>query len=225
VPLDWCPGNAAICQDNVRATVLPAGTAVNMVCWVDSTRYEGQAYPRWFYVTSGSWQGWLKAEWVTNQNPSSPYCWDRTTEQLRAVGASLEATGTSEINQVYPTSTDKSVALSAYGFNDWGPYGDWSGDCVMYVGLSWYRGAGVKIKSAPTAQAIGQLYSLNTSTNPPRGAAVFWKYGSFGHVAISLGNGMLVTTRGFDNDRLSTTQEWFSQVNSGKTYMGWTPTP
>ena len=79
VPLDWCPGNAAICQDSQRVAVLAAHTAVTMVCWVDSTRYEGQQYPRWFYVKAGSYQGWLKAEWVGNQYPSAPWCWDRTT--------------------------------------------------------------------------------------------------------------------------------------------------
>ena len=77
-----------------------------------------------------------------------------------------------------------------------------------------------------TAQAIGATYTLNTSTNPSRGAAVFWSAtDGFGQVAISLGNWILVTTRGFEDDRLTTTYAWFTTVSAGKHYMGWTPTP
>jgi hypothetical protein len=32
------------------------------------------------------------------------------------------------------------------------------------------------------------------TTDPPRGALVIWKYGAHGHVAISLGNGRIMTT-------------------------------
>src|SRR5437762_3005661 len=33
-PLDWCPGNAAICQDSRHLTILAPSTAVTMVCWI-----------------------------------------------------------------------------------------------------------------------------------------------------------------------------------------------
>jgi len=35
-------------------------------------------------------------------------------------------------------------AKSVYGFTAWGPQVDWSGDCVMFTGLAWWR-AGQKI--------------------------------------------------------------------------------
>jgi hypothetical protein len=223
-PLDWCPGNAAICQDNRRLTTLAPNTAVTMVCWIDARIPSGYTYPRWFYVTSGSYQGFVKAELVTNQNPSSPWCLDNASEQRRAVAASLQATGTSEIYQKYPTATDKTNALNVYGFNDWGPDGDWSGDCVMFVGLAWWR-AGQTIHHGANAAAIARTYTLNTGTNPPRGAAVFWDWSSVGHVAISLGNGWLVTTQGLDNDQLITTDASMGTVGANKHYLGWTPTP
>ena len=60
------------------------------------------------------------------------------------MAASLQATGLSEIYQVHPTATDRSNAKSVYGFTAWGPQVDWSGDCVMFTGLAWWR-AGQKI--------------------------------------------------------------------------------
>jgi hypothetical protein len=222
-PLDWCPGNSAICQDNRRLTTLGPNTAVTMVCWIDARVPSGFQYGRWFYVTSGSYQGFVKAERVTNQNPSSPSCLNNGSEQLRAVAASLQATGLSEIYQVYPTATDKTNALSAYGFNDWGAQGDWSGDCVMFVGLAWWR-AGQKIHHGADAYHIAQTYTLHGGT-PPRGAAVFWKWSTPGHVAISLGNGMVVTTQGMDGDLLKTTDVTMAAVGAGKIYLGWTPIP
>jgi hypothetical protein len=131
----------------------------------------------------------------------------------------------SEIYQKKPTSTDIANAKSAYHFSSWGSQTDWSGDCVMYVGLAWWR-AGQTIHGGKDAYSISQTYSLHTGT-PPRGAAVFWgwPWTSPGHVAISLGNGLAVTTVGTDGDLIPTTQASITTVNSGKRYLGWTPNP
>ncbi len=221
-PLDWCPGNAAICADGARLTTLGPNTAINMVCWIDA-RTDGFTYPRWFYVTSVGYQGFIKAELVANQNPSTPSCLSNATGQLRAIAASLQATGLSEIYQRYPTATDKTNAWNVYRFNHWGTYGDWSGDCVMFTALAWWR-AGQKVHAVGNAEQIGSSYSLHGGT-PPRGAAVFWHWGSLGHMAISLGNGMVVTTQGGDDDRLITTQAWISTLSAHMAYRGWTPIP
>jgi len=225
--LDWCPGNASICQDNLRVTVLPPNTAVTMVCWLDARTPSGFSTPRWFYVKSGSAQGFVKAELVTNQQPLRPWCWDNASQPDRAVAASLEATGTSEIYQTQPTAADQYNAAKQYGFHDWGTPPDWSGDCVMFVALSWWRAGKLMhtVSSYPyTAAHIATTYALNPGTNPPRGAAVFWGGGA-GHVAISLGNGMMVTTQGTDGQFQPTTNKWLSQMGAGMTYLGWTPTP
>jgi hypothetical protein len=228
-PLDWCPGNASLCSDSLRVYPLAPGAAVTMVCWIDA-RYNGFGTPRWFYVTAGGYQGFVKAELVTNQNPHSPWCLDNGSEQRRAVAASLQATGTSEIYQVYPTATDKANAANVYHFNNWGTYQDWSGDCVMFTALSWYRAKDI-MRNGLTAAAIATSYAnaglMHTDTSPPRGAAAFWHWGTVGHVAISLGNGMIVTTQGLDNDRKITTNMWLStETNTGgKVYWGWVAAP
>jgi hypothetical protein len=197
-----------------------------MVCWVDTNRTEGYAYGRWFYVQSGSNQGFVKAELVTNQYPYSPSCDSGGTEQLHAVMASLEVTGGAEMYQTYPTAADKANALNRYGFNDWGKYGDWSGDCVMWTALAWLRGNTTTLMHhGVSAAAIGRTYALNTSTNAPRGAAVFWDDGGMGHVALSLGNGVVATTQGYDNDREITTTKKIAAISATMRYMGWTPAP
>lgn len=218
-PLDWCPGGAAICQDSAKLATLAANTSVTMACWVDSRTPAGYSTPRWFYVTAGGNQGFVKAELVANQNPSSPSCLDNGSQTRRAVAASLQATAATEIYQTYPTATDKSNAKSAYGFSDWGSKVDWSGDCVMFTGLAWWR-SGQKIHSGANAAAIARTYTLHSGT-PPRGAAAFWNWGSVGHVAISLGNGMVVTTRGLDGALQTTTHATMATVGSDKTYLGW----
>jgi predicted transglutaminase-like cysteine proteinase len=221
-PLDWCPGNAAICQDSQELVSMPPGTPLTMVCWVNS-RPTGYGSNRWFYIISGGFQGFTKAELVANQVPT-PWCLDNATQLRRGIAASLQATALSEINQVYPTAVDKATAKNVYGFNNWGAYSDWSGDCVMFVGLSWWR-AGQKIHSGSTASVIAGTYALSTSIFPPRGAAVFWYYGSVGHVAISLGNGKVATTQGLDGDLKPTVPMWISTENLTKTYRGWVQIP
>jgi hypothetical protein len=58
--VDWCPGNASICTVRLRLATLSANTTVMMNCWVDS-RANGFDTPRWFYVTTGGFQGFVKA--------------------------------------------------------------------------------------------------------------------------------------------------------------------
>jgi hypothetical protein len=58
---------------------------------------------------------------------------------------------------------------------------------------------------------------------PPRGALVFYKDVPYGHVALSLGHGLVVSTIGFDNQRLPVAIEpyrWFTAA-----YMGWAAPP
>ena len=131
-----CPGNAAICQDDSRLTTLNPNTPVNMICWIDARIPSGASTPRWFDITTGGVQGFVKAELVTNQQPGRPWCDDHRTQAVRAVAASLQLTGTAELYQIHPTATDKANAATYYSHTDadWGA-NDWSGDCVMWVAL------------------------------------------------------------------------------------------
>src|SRR5262249_11882468 len=230
-PLDFCPGNAPICQDSHRVSAtmtLPGGTAVAMVCWVGNGRLVNGTQ-KWFYITVPSkpgYDGWVNANFVAHQWLSSPYCYDKGTRQIRGAVASLFSTGLSEIGQLHPTTTDVANALAKYGFpkSMWGPKLDWSGDCVMFTGLSWWN-AGQLIHHGTNAAAIARTYTLTKTGIPPRGAAVFWDVGSTGHGAISLGDWWVVTTQGLDNDLLPTVANWVSSLNKRMTYLGWTRIP
>jgi cell wall-associated NlpC family hydrolase len=221
-PLDWCPGTAQVCQDNERVTTLGAGTLVTMQCWIDDRYEPGFAYPRWFYVHAGSAYGFVKAELVSNQNPNTPNC-----ANVPAVAAILWGTSTDQFHQLKPTAQDRALAAQLWGITNWtlgGTTNGWSGNCVIFAGLAWHA-AGVAIKTGPTAARIATEYRLADTLNPPPGALVFWG-GSFGHVAVSLGNGQVVGTQGF-NVLEETVRQTIAAVtsSSGYPYLGWVAIP
>jgi hypothetical protein len=79
-----------------------------------------------------------------------------------------------------------------------------------------------KIKKA------GRYWTPQThSGNPPRGAAVYWQYGSYGHAAISNGDGTISTTdpsgnQGMcGNEPLDYPKKWGFNTSNGK-YTLWT---
>jgi hypothetical protein len=91
---------------------------------------------------------------------------------------------------------------------DWapGPYGEWSGDCIKLT-VAAYLDAGLgRIPSAGSAAAMYRTYlnrgPVHAGTGPV-GALVFWPNaaGGTGHVALSLGDGRVVTTNGYDTNR------------------------
>lgn len=95
----------------------------------------------------------------------------------------------------------------ASGYKFWvpGPESEWSGDCLFFVRYMYQR-AGVDIGQFPTAGDAYKAYAKVAvkGGEPPRGAVVFWPHaaGGIGHVAISLGDGTVVTTQGMDGSRL-----------------------
>jgi cell wall-associated NlpC family hydrolase len=115
------------------------------------------------------------------------------------------------------------------------PYGP--GTCLEFVIDAW-RSTGVPIRSAGWQQtAVNWWYSPdNTWTKetrgsseymtPPRGALVFWgsdDYSNAGHVAISMGNGWLVSTQegnSTDAVHLLTIKERNAEPGVGA-YLGW----
>jgi len=89
-----------------------------------------------------------------------------------------------------------SWAMHRVGSHSWDHY------CLRFVCDSYASGARASVKRYETAkQAANALHaSANRSTNPPRGALVFYDsmHGStdLGHVGISLGNGTMVNDYG-----------------------------
>src|SRR5215510_2665020 len=59
-------------------------------------------------------------------------------------------------------------------------------------------------------------------TSPPRGAPVFWKGGSHGHIALAVNNDMARSTDTASTGLVNTKDlSWWS-ANWGQTYLGWT---
>lgn len=78
-----------------------------------------------------------------------------------------------------------------------------SGMCAQHT---WHALGGSQSNPCPVAwgtpdanavvnklRAAGKLYTKDLMS-PPRGAEVVWQYGSYGHAALSLGNGKIATT-------------------------------
>jgi surface antigen len=81
----------------------------------------------------------------------------------------------------------------------------WSGWCLAFASNDWKVAGGDGMVSASSANDawytfLGQGRANTSGSRPPRGALVFWDTGTYGHVAISLGNWQAVGTRGYDGD-------------------------
>lgn len=97
---------------------------------------------------------------------------------------------------------------------------NWDHLCLAFVtqAYGWSGGA---------PSAISKWNSTKSSlkhkdSNPPRGALVYWKTGSYGHVALSLGNGKVLSN---DFKRAGQIDEVSLDAISKKWggYLGWTP--
>lgn len=202
------------------ATNMPtigAGTPVQMVCWLDGDQAIGEYRTnRWFWVrTSSGQEGYLSASVVRNQT-SVPWC---TSKGFKAAEAALKTYG-----QIWADQEVRDM-FTAAGIS-WkpGPAGEWSGDCPKAPYLGWKKGAGVSIKAD---DAIKNYYAYKAagmvrSGAAPRGAVVFWDKtprNVYGHTAISLGNGYVLTTQGMDWGNRPNTVTRLVDVSG--TYLGW----
>ena len=240
VPLDWCPGNASICQDSSHdGPLLTAGTVVTMQCWTKGR--PNSVSPLWFYVTLSGRQGFVKAEYVNNQWLTSPYCGNNANSVQKEVNASLTATGTVRFGVSHPAALSDRQTMAAVPFSKpnntspagWGPYYGWAGDCISYAVVSWHS-SGVNIYPHPIGNAISTYNYYHSrglthpaSLKPPRGALVFWNAvngrTNYGHVMVSLGDGEVVGTRGWDSQyTLPTHATTVSAINASLgTSIGW----
>ena len=181
----------------------------------------------------------MKAEYVNNQWLTSPYCGNN-----KEVNASLTATGITRFGVSNPAASSDRQTMAAAPFykpNDtspagWGPAYGWAGDCISYAAVSWHS-SGVDIYPHPIGDAIDtynyyhRYYPLKmqpASLSPPRGALVFWnakdsKGKNYGHVMVSLGDGGVVGTHGWDGDYTwPTYATTVSAINSSLgTSLGW----
>lgn len=97
-----------------------------------------------------------------------------------------------------------------------GSNGRWEWWCLAFVSDA-YKSAGIHLPASyGSAQQAANYMVTNTDWNPPRGALVFYRYGSDGHVGISIGNGQAIHA---DYNGIKVTGLDLS--SSGRTYIGW----
>jgi hypothetical protein len=173
-------------------TTLPAGSTVTMRCWRDQSSYAGTV--RWFWVDGPGRQGFVSANHVRSQT-SVPHCNTKPSVQaVRWAGTKLKE--------------------NIYQYR-----------CLAFVHDAW-KYAGREIGSRATAQAFWNSPPSGTrvatsSTAAPVGALVFWRSGTDGHVAISIGDGYVISTL----ERTFTAVHVFkiADRNAARpgTYLGW----
>lgn len=171
---------------------------VTMVCWRDGSTVTG-AYRsnRWFYVSQGSRTGWTHSSWVTHQ-AKVPAC---SGSKFRGISAATWAAET--------TGQTKATADQAAWM--WGPGSDryWSGGCAGFAAASYHYGAKVDPRVRDNAKPEYQWYANRSKTRsfaktPQVGSLVFWpNSSSWGHVAVWVGNGSVVTTWGYPGEHFA----------------------
>jgi cell wall-associated NlpC family hydrolase len=196
------PGSSKYCSQTLTASI-PAGTTVTVVC------QHGPAY--YIRVTAHVNQEGYVNKGDVSSPPSGLTDCDSPAHQ--AIWAAAWAIG-------YLGSTS--------------PYGP--GTCLEFVINAW-QSTGVTIESDRSQTAASwwnssyNKWTKETSGSseymtPPRGALVFWgpdRYSSAGHVAISVGNGWLVSTQEGDSTsavHLLTIKERNDEPGVGA-YLGW----
>lgn len=95
-----------------------------------------------------------------------------------------------------------------------GSNGRWEWWCLGFVSDA-YKSAGIYLPASyNTAQQAANVMVTNTDKDPPRGAFVFYRYGTDGHVAISLGDRSIIHA---DADGIKVT----GLDLPGRTYIGY----
>lgn len=169
-----------------------AGTYVDMVCWIDDSWATGEySSNRWFYVAAAPKKGFIHSSKVTDQ-VSVPNCGTHG-------GVSSSRWAAMHIGQTRPSQAE----ASGLGIND----NMWSGWCAAFV-TGAYR-YGFDVNPTFLGNARPRYYSyLNaglmqpwSAADPFVGSLVFWPNVSspYGHVAIYVGNGQVVSTQGMSD--------------------------
>lgn len=198
-----------------------AGAVLNVQCQVLGEPFGPRGNKLYFLVNQGG-RVFYAPDYYTDsphlaaQPPIAgiPMCGGAPQPSTRADRA--VAWARSQVGRVYASATD------AAPYADWapGPYGEWSGDCIKFANRAWAV-AGVSI---PRGNAINVYYAyrnqgrVHTTGTPPAGALVFWNISYAGHVAVSVGGGQVIGTRGMDFARLAVAQY---SVSTYGNYLGW----
>jgi hypothetical protein len=164
-----------------------------MHCWKWGTEATGEyTSKKYFYVTATATnqKGYVHSSRVINQTPNTPECGTHrgiATATWAAQHVGVSSTTAAERTAI-PTTTTR-----------------WAGYCATFTYAATKLGAGYTPRYAGDAKPRYDSYANSgrvTKTGTPSiGAHVFWRnVTSFGHTAIYVGNGTVVTTRGLPGE-------------------------
>ncbi len=224
----------------------PEGAVVTTVCWTWGDAVGPYSNRLWWLIAYSGRQFYAADRYLSTPNvanrppPGEPQCGSPSQGSpppppqgsspclqggCPASPASTGSASSRAINwaraQVGRTVAAPSDA-AAYPNANWapGPRGEWSGDCIKFVHRA-YALAGVNVPRGNAAD-VYRVY-LNQRRirqgTPPAGALVFWDTARpYGHVALSVGGGQVIGTRGLDGDHRPIRQYSTGVIPN---YLGW----
>jgi hypothetical protein len=207
---------------STQVATFAANTPVQVVCQTGGSRIDAGAWP-----ANSTWSRLADGRWIHDVHLSTPGNGTRVNFEDGRGSYALFSSG---IPQCTPAILGRGAADAAawWAETQMGnvAYDGW---CLAFANSAWRWGAARSLPGASTAIARWNAIPAASRTEggepgfttPPRGALVFWRYGSTGHVAVSAGNGYVVTTY---YGGPSHTVSWanISHVTAtGKPYVGW----
>lgn len=217
----WCTSKQALCTSQTVTRNIPKDTELRMVCWRDDRNpFDPNDTGRWFYsVLDNGQEGYLWSAQVAGQT-STPNCssinWINVSDWvIGRDNGSYDSWRSRELDGIYE------------------PHGGgsnyWSGWCLAFASDAWYMAGGAPEKRYSSAIDAWNAYAakgqVDRTHRPPRGAMVFFSgstWTGYGHVAISIGNWRVVSTRGVDGDNLPIYDFSHGFSNTTPGYLGWT---
>jgi hypothetical protein len=176
------------------------GTAIDISCQQQGgTSVGGNA--TWDRLSNGWWISdyWTNTPSFNSYIPGVPACQPAPT----GVGEYAARWATARIGQVYTNENPN----ASY----------WSGWCETFAWLAYGRhftGFYSAIANYNAWHIAGYIHG----GVPPRGALVFYNVGIYGHVAVAVGNGQVVSTIGYSYQRLPVAQHPYTYFPA---YLGW----
>jgi len=180
----------------------PYGTSVTIVCQTQGgTNVGGNA--TWDKL-SNNW--WIADYWTTSPSfnsyiPGIGPCTTSTPPPSTGVGERAAEWAQAHLGQVYTNLI---------------PSGYWSGYCESFVNIAY--GGRFLYGSAWSHFLAWQAAGYIHGGVPPRGAVVFYNIAPYGHDGIAIGNGQIISTYGFSNNRLPVQQHAYNYFPG---YVGW----
>ncbi|MFM7270768.1 MAG: hypothetical protein ACKO2C_03940 [Actinomycetes bacterium] len=154
---------------------------------------------------SNGW--WISDYWTTTPSfnsyiPGVPDCNTPPPASSPSIAEEAARRAEARIGQVYTTENPNANY--------------WSGWCETFAELAYQW----KFRYASAMADYNSLKSrgLIKGGVPPRGALVFYTNGTYGHVGIGVGNGYIVSTVGYTNNRYPVARNYYTYFPS---YAGW----